>query len=172
MSRALLFLLLLTLGLALVQAARHHATLPERVATHFDVRGQPDDWMSRDAHAAFQAGLAVFIAAVFAGLGHFIDRLPARFINVPHRDYWFAPERRAAALQAVAALLHTIGCATLAFFMFVFHHVHRANLSGGRLEIELMPLIIGQFLFIIGVVIIFMFRFRRPAGRPGPDHRP
>lgn len=167
MSRLLSVLLVLMLLAALVQTARHHATLPEQVATHFDVHGQPDDWMSRDAHAAFQAGLAIFIATVFGGMARFINRLPARFINVPHREYWFAPERRAASLQAVAALLNTIGCATLGFFMFIFHHVHRANLSGGRLELELMPLIIGQFLLIIGLVVIGLFRFRRPpvAGR-------
>jgi uncharacterized membrane protein len=162
MSRVLPFLLLVTLLLALGQAARHHATLPEQVATHFNVRGEPDAWMSRDAHAAFQAGLALFIAVVFAGLARFIDRLPARFLNVPHRDYWLAPERRAASLQAVGSLLYTIGCATLGFFMFMFHHVHRANLSGGRLELELMPLIIGQFLLVIGLVVIGLFRFRRP----------
>jgi uncharacterized membrane protein len=164
MSRVLPFFLLFMLALALVQAARHHATLPERVATHFDARGQPDDWMSRDAHAAFQAGLALFVAGVFAGLARFIDRLPARFANVPHREYWLAPARRSASLQAVAGLLCMIGCATLGFFMFVFHHVHRANLSGGRLELELMPLIIGQFLLIMGLVIAFLFRFRRPPG--------
>lgn len=164
MMRLLPWLLALVLAAALVQAARHHATLPEQVATHFNARGEPDDWMSRDAHAAFQAGLALFIAAVFAGLGRFIDRLPARFINVPHRDYWFAPARRTASLRAVAGLLNVIGCATLGFFMFVFHHVHRANLSGGRLELELMPLIIGQFLLIMGLVVAFLFRFRRPPG--------
>lgn len=162
MSRVLPFLLLLTLLLALGQAVRHHATLPAQVATHFNVRGEPDAWMSRNTHAAFQAGLALFITVVFAGLARFIDRLPARFINVPHREYWFAPARRTASLQAVAALLYTIGCATLGFFMFMFHHVHRANLSGGRLELELMPLIIGQFLLVIGLVVIGLFRFRRP----------
>jgi uncharacterized membrane protein len=162
MSRLLSVLFVLILLAALVQTARHHATLPEQVATHFDIRGEPDAWMSRNAHAAFQAGLALFIAAVFAGLARFIDRLPARFINVPHREYWFAPERRAASLQAIASLLQLIGCATLGFFMFIFHHVHRANLSGGRLELELMPLIIGQFLLVIGLVVIGLFRFRRP----------
>jgi uncharacterized membrane protein len=162
MSRVLPFLLLLTLLLALGQAGRHHATLPEQVATHFNPRGEPDAWMSRNVHTAFQAGLALFIAAVFAGLARFIDRLPAHLINVPHREYWLAPERRAASLQAVGSLLHTIGCATLGFFMFMFHHVHRANLSGGRLELELMPLIIGQFLLVIGLVVIGLFRFRRP----------
>lgn len=162
MSRLLTLLLVLLLLAALVQTAWHHATLPEQVATHFDVRGQPDDWMSRDAHAAFQAGLVIFIAAVFAGMARFIDRLPARFINLPHREYWFAPARRAASLQAIAALLQLIGCATIGFFMFIFHHVHRANLSGGRLELELMPLIIGQFLLVIGLVVIGLFRFRRP----------
>lgn len=164
MSRVLQFLLFFTLALALVQAARHHATLPAQVATHFNTRGEPDAWMSRHTHAAFQVGLILFIAAVFAGLARYIGRLPAHFINVPHREYWLAPERRAGSLQAVARLLYLIGCATLGFFMFMFHHVHRANLSGGRLEIELMPLIVGQFLLVIGLVFIGLFRFRRPPG--------
>ena len=74
--------------LALALAVQQHATLPEKVATHFGANGQANGWMSRDTHSAFQIGTTVFLAAVFAGLALFMPRLPDRHINLPHRDYW------------------------------------------------------------------------------------
>jgi len=69
--------------------------LPDRVATHFDGSGRPDGWMSRTAHLRFMGvfGLAfpLFVPALV-----FISRfLPDQLYNLPHRDYWLAPARRA-----------------------------------------------------------------------------
>ncbi len=164
MHRVLASAFLLLLLAALLQAAHHHTSLPEQVATHFDLSGQPDAWMSRSAHTAFQAGLALAVGLIIGGLARFSDRIPARFINLPHRDYWFAPARRAASARWLAAMIHTLGLALLGFFMFLFHHVHQANLSGRPLQISTTPLIVGLFIFITGLVMIFMARFRRPPG--------
>lgn len=68
--------------------------LPQRVASHFDIHGQPNGWMSRSSAAILQGvvGLALPLIIV-AGFG------AARFasaqkINMPRKDFWFAPERR------------------------------------------------------------------------------
>jgi uncharacterized membrane protein len=70
--------------------------LPPKVATHFNARGLPDGWMTRSAHTwgmiGFGIGVPMFIVVIssivriFSGLGS--------YINLPHREYWLAPERR------------------------------------------------------------------------------
>jgi uncharacterized membrane protein len=66
--------------------------LPERVATHFGAGGEPNGWMSRAGHVRFTLlfGLIVpaFVIAIFATMPRFGDR----WMNIPNKDYWLAPE--------------------------------------------------------------------------------
>src|SRR5690606_13247496 len=88
----LLVLVLVGQVVALAWAAER---LPARVASHFNAAGVPDNWMSREAHlwlmAAFGVGLPLALAAMFYGVRYF----PVSIVNLPHREYWLAEERRA-----------------------------------------------------------------------------
>lgn len=156
--RGLFFLLVLT---AMAQAAWHYTRLPAQVATHFNLEGQANGWSSRQAHVALQAGLAVGLGLLFGNLGWIMRRLPDSLINLPNREHWLAPAQRAATFQALDAMGCACGSAILGFFILLFQQVHAANLTG-RLELQLGPLLLSQFLFVTGLVIIMMFRFRLP----------
>ena len=69
--------------------------LPERVATHFDHLGHPNGWMSRSTHLTFIAGIGLGLPVVIAGICFAMRYMPASSFNLPNRDYWLAPERRA-----------------------------------------------------------------------------
>lgn len=77
--------------------------LPDQVASHFGPNHLADGWMSRAGYVifmlAFTVGMAVLIS-VFTGM--FPARYP-QWTNVPNRDYWLAPERRAESLDYLAA---------------------------------------------------------------------
>jgi uncharacterized membrane protein len=66
--------------------------LPQHVASHFAAGGEPNGWMSRSAYlqfiGIFGAVVPLFIVVIFRSL-------PVNLINVPNRDFWFAPERSA-----------------------------------------------------------------------------
>jgi uncharacterized membrane protein len=151
--------------LALLQAVWHHAHLPARVATHFDAHGHANGWMSRNTHFLFQAGLAIFLGVLFGSIPRLIRRLPDSLINIPHREYWLARERRAATLAWIGNAGYVLGCVVLAFFMLVFQQVFVANTSG-PLELKLMPLVIGQFVFVVVLIVLLMSRFQRPPAPP------
>jgi len=69
--------------------------LPSRVASHFNGAGTADGWMTRANYLAFTLCLAILLP-LFLVVGCFLFRyLPARAFNLPNRDYWLAPERRA-----------------------------------------------------------------------------
>jgi uncharacterized membrane protein len=70
--------------------------LPERVASHFGLDGLANGWMSRGGYVAFVCLIPLGVAAVFFGASALIRRLPAAWVNIPCREYWLAPERRAA----------------------------------------------------------------------------
>ncbi|MFI5356807.1 MAG: DUF1648 domain-containing protein [Opitutales bacterium] len=161
MPRVLKLLFVLTVLLAVAQAFWHHAHLPMRVASHFDAAGRANDWMSRDAHLGFQAGLALFLGLLFGAIGALPPRLPDSLINLPHREYWLAPQRRAASLAWVGSMAHALGIVVVGFFIFVFQQVYVANVTGA-LRLELLPLIIGQFVLVAGLITVLLFRFRRP----------
>jgi len=66
--------------------------LPARVATHFDMAGKANGWMSRKDHGFFMLlfGLGVPGFAVF--MWSLLRRLPPTWVNVPKADFWRSPE--------------------------------------------------------------------------------
>ncbi|MET0518151.1 MAG: DUF1648 domain-containing protein [Burkholderiaceae bacterium] len=75
--------------------------LPPIVASHFDAAGRADGFMPRGAYA-------LLMSAVVAGLPLLVALLPTalmgrdgRNLNIPHRAYWLAPQRRKATLAFI-----------------------------------------------------------------------
>lgn len=157
-------ILFLSLALAVIaQAFWQHDRLPERVATHFNAAGQADGWMTRDNQTKAHVGLVLFIAAMIEGLARLSPRLPDGLVNLPRRDHWLAPERRAATHAWLAGLTRLIGCVLMLFFLALFHLVYRANLSDTPLLPASAGLLVGGLLTTIGLLIAGVFlRFARP----------
>ena len=78
--------------------AETYNALPTKVASHFDVHGKPDGWMSRAADAEILSAVALLVPAIVIGGMGGAGRIPVSFINQPHRDYWEADNRRKTAL--------------------------------------------------------------------------
>jgi uncharacterized membrane protein len=78
---------------ALAGVAWYYPRLPDMVASHFNARGEADGWTGKQSFALMQAGAIGFVALVFVPLVLFLPRIPKSMVNLPHRDYWLAPER-------------------------------------------------------------------------------
>jgi uncharacterized membrane protein len=110
------------------------SSLPERVATHFGADGLPNGWTSREGFAPTMAFVVLLPVAVIHGVGLLLGRLPPSLINLPNRDYWLAPERRAKTIEHVRTAMLEFGNAMFAFLLFVAWSIVRANTTGdGRL---------------------------------------
>lgn len=101
--------------------------LPARVATHFGIAGDANDYMTRDG---FVAWMSVFVAALplvlWALLGWAMQR---DRLNIPNAAWWLAEPRRP---QTVAWLLRhvTLLCVVLtAFVGYTFWLVVAANVG-------------------------------------------
>lgn len=163
MKQSLQILFLLLALAVTAQALWQHDRLPERVATHFNLAGQADGWMSRDNQTKAHIGLVLFIAVLLEGLARLSPRLPDSLVNLPHRDYWLAPERRAATHAWIAGLLRLIGCVLMAFFLALFHLVYRANLNATPMLTGPAGLLVGGLLATVGLLLAgVILRFARP----------
>ena len=161
------YLLLLVLGLVLLAAAADLAwflpQLPAQIATHFGVRGVADGWSSKTSFAVTHGGLLVFMPALFVGLAWFMPRLPVSLVNLPHRDYWLAPARRARTMETVSRFLLAFGIVTTSFLVGLMHLTLAANLNPPpRLGTGFAVLLIGQITVLVGMVVWLLVKFRRP----------
>jgi serine/threonine protein kinase/capsular polysaccharide biosynthesis protein len=134
--------------------------LPARVAGHFDGDGNANGWMSRPAYLLFIGALPVFFAGLFTLIGRLAKTLPARFINIPRRDFWLAPERRAIFSALLLRRLLWLACLMTGFVGGLHGMTVAANqaipphLASG----SLLGMIIGLFLLLIIWIISLIMR--------------
>lgn len=157
----LLALVLLSAGyLAFVLGTA--SLLPERVAIHFGLGGQADRWADRSQTIFFFETLTV-VPAVFVLLAVVMRWMPAGAFNLPHRDYWLAPERRAETVGIVSRQLIWIGCLMVLFLAGIYWLTIQANhATPARLPMNLFLPLLGAFLG--GTVIwtiVFIRRFSK-----------
>lgn len=96
---------------------------------------------------------------------HLRTHHPARYVNIPNKDYWLAPERRAQTLEFLGAHGMWLGCAMALFSVGVHWITMRANASSPpRLDGRLMYVVIAAFIVALAAWIAVLHRrFRKPA---------
>jgi uncharacterized membrane protein len=152
------------LGFIVLQALIYYPQLPARVASHFDAAGRPNGWSSKPAYFALQAFIVLVIAICFAALPAWIERVPAKLVNLPNKDYWLAPERRAATMASVASALTWFGCAGLVFILAVTSLVIDFNLGRERAlpAIPIWALLGGIALCTVLLILRLLYLGRHP----------
>lgn len=140
-----IFFLLVVYGA--MQGRFYAAKLPAIIATHFAAGGRPNGWQT---HAAFYYTelFAVGLATLWGfGVPALIGVLPVSLVNVPNKQYWFAPQRRVGTLAYFRMSFAWFGCALLAFLIFVNELVFRANLTTPR-QLNATAFVTALFLFL------------------------
>ncbi len=103
--------------------------LPERVAVHFNSSGEPDRW-DTPLGAAVPAWVVLSIFPLLgSALVLLLSKIPPQFINLPNKEYWLDPTRRAdtiAWLQRFFALFLLVPVVTL---IAVFHCGYEYNMG-------------------------------------------
>ncbi|HEY6167581.1 MAG TPA: DUF1648 domain-containing protein [Verrucomicrobiae bacterium] len=162
-------IILLALAVSLVaQAAWYFPQMPERMASHFDASGAPNGWMSKHQFFSFLTGLTGVLMLVFVGLPVVLPKIPTSLINLPHKAYWLAAERRQTTLRFFGEWFLWQGCAMLAFVALVQELVYRANLGDSRhLDGRTWVAAAVFVVWTLGGVGLLLVKFRRvPSARP------
>lgn len=152
------------LAIALAQALIYYPQLPHRLASHFDAAGHANGWSSKRAYFALQGFVLLVVTGCFGALPTWLERAPTKLVNLPHKDYWLAPERRAATLARVASALTWFGCVALVLVTSVTSLVIRFNLSREQI-LPAAPIwaLLGGFVVCAALLVLrLVYLGRRP----------
>lgn len=162
----MLVLVLLTAGYAAL-VILDAGQLPERVAIHFGVGGRADGWADRQ-QAVMLSEILCVVPVVFLVLAQLMRVLPSGAFNLPHRDYWLAPERRAETVAAISGQLMWMGCLMVLFLAGVYWLTIEANrLTPPRLPMQSFLALLVAFLAATGIwTVLFLRRFFKLPPQP------
>jgi ABC-type Fe3+ transport system permease subunit len=163
-TRARLFcLVLLHLGF-LGYVGLSTGQMPERVASHFNAAGEPDSWMTRAVHLQFMAVFGTAFPVAILVICYLVRFLPDGLINIPHREYWLAPERRLRTVEDLFRHSVWFACLGVGFMGGVHFLVLRANTRHPpHLSVTLLLAVTGCF--IVGLlwwIVTLLRHFRLP----------
>jgi hypothetical protein len=157
-----IFIAILAAGV--VQCAHDFPLLPERMASHFGASGMPNGWMTKSQFLAVYAIMILPAVALEFWLPRRIANNPGR-LNLPNKEYWLAPERRAETFGYLGAFFAWYGCVFLLLEVFAMGLAMRANLNE-PVQLPTGPIVsaLACFLLFNVVAVIAMFRrFSKPA---------
>jgi uncharacterized membrane protein len=160
-------LLLLIYGLVLLAGvadlAYYYPQLPERVASHFNGHGQPDGWSSKSMILLTDVLVMLLLTLVFVGSALLLPILPFSLVNVPHKEYWMAPQRRAYTCELLRAFVLGFGVLNLALLLAITHFTMRANLgSAPHIGLGFWIALGCYFVLELGLVIWLLAAFKLP----------
>ena len=139
--------------------------LPDRVATHFNGAGQADGWMSRLTHLLWMAAFGLLFPAFMMGIFWCTRFLPTSMVNIPHRDYWLADERRAETAAYLTGHSVWFGCLLQAFITGLHWLIVFSN-QQQQPKLPLLWLMIILVPFLLGIAAWAYF-LQRHFGSPG-----
>ena len=98
--------------------------------------------------------------AIIIGMMGGAGKIPVSFVNLPHRDYWLAPERRRVALAILLRYSLWLASMTVLFITGIHRLIVQANQPGQAPHLSGLgiALVAGIFLAGTGVWVVLLLR--------------
>ena len=153
---------------AAVHFSAVYPLLPSVVASHFDGRGLPNGWQTKQAFFSVFVGLTVLCVLIGFGLASIIGAIPIQLINLPNKRYWLAPEHRDETLEWLKAYFGWFACGIYVVMIVAFDYAAQSNLHPDHPPgVARLWYTLGAFLMFVIVWLIRIFaKFPRPPQQP------
>ena len=160
-----IFFALVALGAA--QVSFYAPRIPELLGSHFSRGGFVNGWQTKAAFFATELAMIILATVVSFGIPRIIAAAPVALINLPHKEYWLAPEQREDTLAYIRVWSAWFGCGLLAFLLFVMELVFRANLHTPPQfnNAAFVPALLVFVVFDTMLVLRLNLHFSRTPGR-------
>jgi uncharacterized membrane protein len=146
--QVLCYFLLLAMGV--LHWINVYPQLPSVMASHFTANGTPNGWQSKSAFFVFSSIVIAMSAFVSFVVPRFIAKRSDDRINLPHKSYWLAPERREETMRFLSAQMNWFGCGLLFVSLYALSQAINANLpSVGHFDAAGMWYVLGGFLLFV-----------------------
>jgi uncharacterized membrane protein len=104
-------------------------SMPEVVASHFNSAGVPTGFLAREVYLVAMLVVVLLSPLLLVIVPRLALRNPNTRINVPHRDYWLAPERRAQTIAVISQQSTRFAMMLVVFLCYAHWLVVHANAS-------------------------------------------
>lgn len=137
--------------------------LPQKLAPHFDGAGKANGWMTRQNHGLLMLLSGLGLPAFILCLSWIMKFLPSTLLNVPHPDYWRAPENYPKACAIMQQWAQWLAIGELLWMTLLNRQIVIANhTKPPRLAIAETWYLAAGFLIMIGASILWLIlRFRK-----------
>ncbi|MFN3639210.1 MAG: DUF1648 domain-containing protein [Chloroherpetonaceae bacterium] len=140
--------------------AYFYPILPESVPMHFGSNGKATSFSSKESMILSHLAVIAVLLVIFGIVGALLRSGKAVYFNLPNREYWFAPERKAQSSNEVLALLLWILCSVLVLMLLVFYETAESAMLGtNKLGAAFYIGFAFFILFDMFVLIYLMMRF-------------
>lgn len=113
---------------AAVHFSSVYPQLPNVVASHFNGRGAPNGWQTKQAFVGVFVGVGVLAAVIGLVIPRIIAAVPAQLINLPNKSYWLAPEHRQETMAFLNSYFAWFGCGVFLLILLTFDYAVQVNL--------------------------------------------
>ena len=162
-------IMMLLTAVAWTEIALAWSHLPDPMYTHFSTSGAPNGTGARASYAALIVILLAVLDGMFIAIAWTLPRIPDSLINMPRKDYWLAPERRAKTMAYLIDNLSWLGAATIGLMVWLNHDTIAANLSAtGRLRTGGWLPMGAYTLYVVVWLVVFLRHFFRPPQEDEP----
>lgn len=134
------------------------AQLPDQVPAHFDGAGNPDRISGKAELAWGNVGVAGLMVALFGIFPFFLHKIPHKHWNLPNKDYWLAPGRKAETLARMQLYFVGMGLATMLLLGSIAWGIYQVG-SGARETLPFSWWGMGLYLVVVGWMTVAMCRF-------------
>ena len=131
----------------------YYPDLPDTVAIHFGISGEPDDWSDKTGYLVFEIGLLIFLTLIFVGIAESVQKFPSELFNIPNKNYWLSGEREKETKQRVKNLLYWVGSITLLLILYMNHQVLQLNIQQSVDSIDGFWIALIVYLSTIGLLL-------------------
>jgi uncharacterized membrane protein len=154
---------------AAVHFSAIYPQLPSVVASHFDGRGAANGWQAKQAFFTVFVGVTVLCVLVGFGLASLIGAMPMGLVNLPNKQYWFAPEHRDQTLEWLKAYFGWFACALYALMIVAYDYAAQCNLHPDHPPsvARLVYTLVGFLTFLILWLVRIFRRFGHVPERHG-----
>lgn len=152
--------------LILVHILHYYPQLPDRVADHFDIAGNPNGFSDKVDFVFLYVAIVLLVAVIFIGIAFLMPKFPPKTMNLPNKEYWLSGKRRGRTYGFLANQLIWMGNLTMVFIAVLMHLTMIVNASGTQRMGSGFWWILGVYLLLITVLCIHLIlRFIRVPER-------
>lgn len=141
--------------------------LPGKVATHFDMAGRADGWMSRSEFLRSFGLFGLLTPLLVPAIMGMLRILPERWLNIPQKDYWMQPGNRGEIGRFLFPASFWIAAANVLFVAGLFYLTVEANRQNPPVlnGIGIAVLTVGFLLAVLGWVVYIVRFFMKGVRR-------